>query len=359
MLSVLLLILKIIGFILLGIIGLLLLVVLAVLFAPIRYKITADAKKPDIKAMGIAKWLLFVLRVRCDYKDNSIDTVIRIFGIPIKRFSKQVGNPDKVPDDRNIFEKILDKVMPISPELEEAIEEAINSDDEERELQFEPVVSRKIYEEDTDIFEEPTNTEVLDEIFKEYEERQSVKAETEKETDEIEEPALKKSLKERFIDFCKDVYGFISTIIQKIKDTKKSATEGAKKGARVAKEKAQTARDKFEQAIDFIEDEENIKAYELIKEKLFLLVRHYKPRKIKGELEFGLDDPATTGRILGIYYILFPAPNKRFRLTGNFKEDYYEGNILIKGRIRLNHLLLAAWKLYRNDRIKSFIKKED
>lgn len=84
MLGVILTILKILGIILLVILGLILLLALIVLFVPIRYRSKGYVEKTDdgIRDDVVVRvtWLLHIVSVRFNLKDNESDLSIRIFG---------------------------------------------------------------------------------------------------------------------------------------------------------------------------------------------------------------------------------------------------------------------------------------
>lgn len=91
--TVLLMILKIIGYILLGILGLLLLGVLIFLFVPVRYKLSGHYKD-DIYVKGKVSYLFHIISASFEFKDSFI-MKIRILGIPIK---PSKGNRKKEPE---------------------------------------------------------------------------------------------------------------------------------------------------------------------------------------------------------------------------------------------------------------------
>lgn len=82
----------------------------------------------------------------------------------------------------------------------------------------------------------------------------------------------------------------------------------------------------------------------------------YKPRHIKGYLHFGTGDPAATGQILGVMYLFLPAKAGGFLLQPEFTEPVLETELFLAGRIRLNHLAAAGWRMFRNKRLKRAIR---
>ena len=83
MLHVVLLILKILGWILAAILGIVLVIVLLVLFVPIRYKAYVK-KQEDFLVKAKATWLFPILSVPILYQNGEPEIKIKVFGIPVK-----------------------------------------------------------------------------------------------------------------------------------------------------------------------------------------------------------------------------------------------------------------------------------
>ena len=78
--------------ILLSIIGIILAVVLAllllVLFVPFRYR-AHGSKEEEIYAKGYISWLLHFMHISFVYEKEELRGVLRVLGIPVKRFNSQ------------------------------------------------------------------------------------------------------------------------------------------------------------------------------------------------------------------------------------------------------------------------------
>ena len=85
------------------------------------------------------------------------------------------------------------------------------------------------------------------------------------------------------------------------------------------------------------------------------LIIHYKPRSIEGYLHFGTGDPAVTGWLTGLAYLLLPARAERFSVEPEFTEKVLETKLICAGRLRACHLLRAGWKALRNKKLRTFI----
>ncbi len=149
-LKILLLILKVLGWTVAGILALVILILLIVLFVPIRYRVKAAGRKPDITAQGKVTWLLHIVSVAVSFDpENKLDYGARIFGIkvfpkpekPDKKTGAQTDTPetdDGPSDETEPVTEQKETAEPVSAETmqaeaPEAITEhpqAVTTDDE-------------------------------------------------------------------------------------------------------------------------------------------------------------------------------------------------------------------------------------
>lgn len=104
-----------------------------------------------------------------------------------------------------------------------------------------------------------------------------------------------------------------------------------------------------------VEDEENQKAFHLLISRVKYLLHHLRFRKFEGRLKFGFDDPAMMGRILGVLSLFYPLYGENFTLTPVFDHTVFEGEIALKGHVRLIHILIAAIQLMMNKKIRGLV----
>lgn len=104
-----------------------------------------------------------------------------------------------------------------------------------------------------------------------------------------------------------------------------------------------------------VEDEENQKAFRLLLSRAKYLLHHLRFRRFEGRLEFGFDDPAMMGRILGVLSLFYPLYGENFTITPVFDHTLFEGEIALKGHVRLIHILIAAIQLMMNKRIRGLV----
>lgn len=99
------------------------------------------------------------------------------------------------------------------------------------------------------------------------------------------------------------------------------------------------------------------KAVKHLWSELVYLLKKIKPRKISGDVVFGTGDPATTGQALGALGALYVFLPKDLSITPDFENQVYEGNIHVKGRLRLVHLLVIAVRLFADKEFRYVVKK--
>ena len=104
-----------------------------------------------------------------------------------------------------------------------------------------------------------------------------------------------------------------------------------------------------------VDDEENQKAFRLLISRVKYLLHHLRFRKFEGRLRFGFDDPAMMGRILGVLSLFYPLYGESFTLTPVFDHAVFEGEIALKGHVRLIHILIAAIQLMMNKKIRGLV----
>ena len=91
--------------------------------------------------------------------------------------------------------------------------------------------------------------------------------------------------------------------------------------------------------------------------KLGRLLKHILPRKIKGYVVYGADNPATTGQVLGIVSVIYARTGQILEIRPNFMEKQLECDVLIKGRIQVFTLLLIAVKVILNKGVRQVLKE--
>lgn len=106
---------------------------------------------------------------------------------------------------------------------------------------------------------------------------------------------------------------------------------------------------------DTVEDEENQKAVRLLLSRVKYLLHHLRFRKFEGRLAFGFEDPAMVGRTLAVLSLFYPLYGECFTITPVFDHTVFEGEIVLKGHVRLIHILIAGIQLMMNKKIRGLV----
>lgn len=104
-----------------------------------------------------------------------------------------------------------------------------------------------------------------------------------------------------------------------------------------------------------VEDEENQKAVRLLISRVKYLLHHLRFRRFEGRLAFGFEDPAMVGRMLAVLSLFYPLYGECFTITPVFDHTLCEGEIALKGHVRLIHILIAGIQLMMNKKIRGLV----
>ena len=122
----------------------------------------------------------------------------------------------------------------------------------------------------------------------------------------------------------------ISDTIDKVKRIKSKGEEAYKKGKRVKKLLDATA---------------TKNTLSLAKKQIFKIIKHILPRRIRGYVHYGLDDPSTTGEILAVISAFYPVISPHLEIVPDFNDKVLEADVHIKGRIHLIYIVGAALRI--------------
>lgn len=309
MLSVILIILKIIGILLLVILGLIVALLLSILFVPVRYGSNGQFEKNDdgvdYSVSVKISWLLHIISLSCfadSTMDDSPEIRIRLFGINLLGlFTGKDRNNGAVPDKKEKrkktakSEEIINQEAVDTPLLRDNTENDFNETTEEKKPEYKTKT-------------EPRGTRTASE--------DNSKKDSEKDSKK------ERSFINKIIEICDK--------IRNVNDVKKSF-------------------------VDYLKKEESRAAIREIKYIIFKLLKHIFPQKLKACIHFGFEDPATTGQVLGVASIFYGIYGDNLELQPDFERQALDGRYALKGRIRVFTLVLTAWKLYRNKWIRNFI----
>ena len=394
MLHILLLILKIIGILIAVVLGLLLVVVLIVLFVPIRYRLEAK-KYSGIEVRGKATWLFGLVHLKIFYLQEKLSIVLRICGYRYfdnndtrekkhkkndnaskkKKESKQEDEL-KQNDSKQMDSKQMDSKQK-SPKQEEIKsdgnkkEEVVKSLDSSNGEELKRLTESKEKEnlstesEQTKIVIETERTTESEQTKKVIETERTTESDKQEEPSESDESSLKDPPKEKvskrkrlfskWKSFVLKIKNIVLSIFLKIKNLKNLVGKMKEKLRSIWKI-ILNLWDKKRKVVAFFQLEENKAGIKVGLVHLWEILRHIGPTKTEGYIRFGTGDPASTGQALGIAAALYGYYGKYLTIEPDFEQEILEGEVLMKGRIRLFNLLIIGIKLLREEKLKRFIK---
>lgn len=326
MLHIVLLVLKIIGIVLLVILGLLLVLLLAVLLAPLRYKISGSYYG-ELKGSIKITWLLHMVSAVISYqKETSIK--VRILGIPVYHPGRKKAKKEG--------KEILDQLEPEIPKGKETIDRAVKTVKDikaaEPEIPAKPSVKT------------PESPQHFAELSKSQAEP----------PDEIQKPAEKSAVQgKKSVSPFKKIWNFIKNLPDRIRETQKRV----KAAWRRLIKKVRKIRTSTEELKAWFYNPENQEMMKLVYRHAKAILRHGLPKRVKGSVTFGFDDPYTTGQALAYAGMLYPLYGKNIMIQPVFDRVIFECEGTIKGRIRVGTVLLRLFRAYRNKTLKALIKK--
>lgn len=291
MLHILLWILKIIGIIFLLIIGAVLLILLILLFVPVRYR-------GDFQASGkltgtlFVSWLFYFFTIRADFKD---ETEVQCKILWHRLFQKAENAEDETSE----------------PDIAEPKRASI----------AEPPKSKESKESEDKAFE----AEVRKETPKAY------KPDREPDVQALESSRRKVKRKKQ-------------GIIERFRLFLEKQIEKVKRLLRWFQNKQEA----YQKLRAFLEDEGNQEAFRLLFRKFKKILRHILPRRLQGFLRFGFDDPYMTGKVLTYISPFYSIYGDKIAVEPVFDRNVFEGNLHVKGKIRLAVLLWSVLCLFLN-----------
>ena len=300
--SILFLILKIIGILIL--IPIVLLLIL--LIFPICYQIEGDFDGKSPKAQIKVSWAVIFLRAKAFYEEE-LNFGIRIFGIPIYDSRKEhwsVFGEHKEKDKKK--DKKKHKKRP---------------DSKKKQNNKKRVEKKKSTYPSEDVFDLTWDEKSEDKI-------------SESKIDKITDKE-KEFFGKRIVNFLKKCYNRCKNFITKISKIT----------------------NKMEMIGDLFEDEDIIEAVKRIKRYGVNGVKLLLPQKLNAKITFGFEDPYYTGKVLGWTAALIPIYGDHIDITPDFEKRILKGELKIKGRIRRYKILYLLWKVYKDK--DELIKQKD
>ena len=312
MLSVIPVILKCAGILLLFLLALVLLLILLVLFVPVRYSgrgIYETAPEAQVRV----SWLLKLVNVRLNYK-NGIDAEARL-GF-LKLWSMKTGQEENAEDTAGT--EYTDE------ELAEALEQEESS----------PAAAEVSHAEPAEAAEEETLAASQEEPAAAVQEVPPAEFHYEAVPEETTGPAPRKKKKK--------YTGTPETIDEKFEKIM---------------DKVYGVKDKIDEGIAFLNEESTRRLILLLKKKLFRLLKEICPRDYGGEVRFGFSDPFTTGQAASAAAVLYPVYQDRIHVEPRFDREEIFADLSLKGHVRLFPFAVASAQIWFNRDFQKVFKR--
>lgn len=305
MLAIILGILKFIGLLLLGILGLVLVLILLVLLVPVRYR-ACGSYYGGLKGSASVSWLLHILSCQVRY-DGETDMCIRVFGIRIGRKQKSDSDADSM-GGRMLSDADKTKTG-------ESLSGTVNEEQQKT---------------------PPDSTEKPD-LSQESLPQKKQKTRNAQRAQKTQKTRKKRESRRKFP---------FGNPVEKIRVTFHRICDRLK-----------VLSEKKDQILAFINQEDNRRTFRLLKKQAGALFKHILPTKIKGRIRFGFDDPYTTGQILTWVSPFYGLYAKKLQLIPEFEEPVLEGEVDLRGRIRIGTLIAVAVRIYMDKNFRTLLKK--
>ena len=288
-------ILKWLGILLLVLLGLVLTVLLAVLFVPVRYE-AEGSFRGELLAKGQISWLWRLFSIQAVY-DGDTEVSLRIFGVKPGRKKETAERTEKTetPD---------------------------------------PVVtgSGKRPEEEVPVYESRRKAEVPA-----SEKHQGTEEGIKEKVPAAGTKNAKNGQKKKRVR---------QSLFQKIKVTFQRICG-----------KLKTAEERWQKLMEFLEKEENKNTFRLLKRQVIRFFKHVLPGKVSGTVRFGFEDPYTTGRILTYISPFYGWYGRTIQVIPVFDEQVLDGELSLKGRIRIATLLFIGFQVWRDKNFRTLLKR--
>ena len=367
-------ILKGIGILFLVLLFLVLAAILAVLFVPVRYRISGEGAYEQEPGRGLfyegkarISWLMRIVTIRAAVKDGRTGVQVRILGIRV--FGTGIWEKKKKPDrrrkktasDRTFSAEESGAGELLSAQSIEKKADGRYSD--EQSLQNE-AGEQSVRSGQSSSFSETESGRSSRNVPSENSEPQDVRSAVEKgETagaeQKIPEKQKKRKRKQkrkrgklrRFWNFVKEFPGKLISGIRRF-------VEKILGFFRNIRGKLNMIAQNLDLIRAFFEAEQNKTVLNRLKEKLKKLLHHILPEKRTGSITFGLEDPAATGKVLMGLSMIYPFLGDGIQVTPVFENrTMAAGSLFLKGRIRLIVPLWTAGSVWFDKGFRRFLKR--
>ncbi len=391
MLHVLLTILKVIGIIILIIIGLILLILAVILISPFRYQLEGEASLEGKQVYGQGKvtWLLHLIRVEFRLQNMEPEWWVKAAWLTLLKKGYEDDNSDEIQvqtdrtdennrnktEEKEFFEQLNEEVEKTEVKNVKKQNESYGGDyyfEEEPGEQYrsEPgsrenvssgqKESKRVPEErKLELHHGNEEGEKFEPVKEERKENKSAGTDHNLVSSVPEEkPEIQETVEENEKE-PEERISKLSILFQKIEHLLKLLCEKGKMPFRKLEHLCKSLEEKLDDLekkitkisnikddiLEFTEDTIHRKAFSHMIRCIRYLLKKYLPRKGNIHLNIGLDDPYLTGLVYVFLSLIDPLTGGNISGTPEPDRLVLEGNMNIKGRIRLIHILIILIRL--------------
>lgn len=295
-------ILAVIGIVLLVLLALLILTVLAVLFVPIRYRASGEKEADRIEGVAAVSFLYPFLSFKWQRAGNENRWALRLLGIKLKSSRKADKEKPAEPEK-------TEKSKPAEPEKTDKGKAEETAQAAKPEKAAEPVKEEK----------QPATPSVQN-------------AEAEDAARQAEETGTQKT-------------------------DRGSSEKKARFTISGLCDKMEKIRDNVEYYKERLTAEENRLFLKRTKERIFAVLKSIKPKVLTARVVCGTGSPDTTGYVCAVYGMLYPVIEDRISFTADFENKVLDGELSVKGKVRVATLVRHGIKILLDKQLKVFLKE--
>lgn len=295
-------ILAVIGIVLLVLLALLILTVLAVLFVPIRYRASGEKEADRIEGVAAVSFLYPFLSFKWQRAGNENRWALRLLGIKLKG-SPKVDKGKTTEPEKTEKGKVAESEKTDKGKAEETAQAA------KPEKAAEPVKEEK----------QPATPSVQN-----AEAEDAARQAEETGTQETDRGSSEKKARFTISGLC---------------------------------DKMEKIRDNVEYYKERLTAEENRLFLKRTKERIFAVLKSIKPKVLTARVVCGTGSPDTTGYVCAVYGMLYPVIEDRISFTADFENKVLDGELSVKGKVRVVTLVRHGIKILLDKQLKVFLKE--
>ena len=295
-------ILAVIGIVLLVLLALLILTVLAVLFVPIRYRASGEKEADRIEGVAAVSFLYPFLSFKWQRAGNENRWALRLLGIKLKG-SPKVDKGKTTEPEKTEKGKVAESEKTDKCKAEETAQAA------KPEKAAEPVKEEK----------QPATPSVQN-----AEAEDAARQAEETGTQETDRGSSEKKARFTISGLC---------------------------------DKMEKIRDNVEYYKERLTAEENRLFLKRTKERIFAVLKSIKPKVLTARVVCGTGSPDTTGYVCAVYGMLYPVIEDRISFTADFENKVLDGELSVKGKVRVVTLVRHGIKILLDKQLKVFLKE--